>query len=199
MIGKAEADKLMEIDGRVRGAVFETDAEYVKHRFGNDGIERVQSALNELGYPVVYENVKSMEWLPLGLRALSLIVIKDVFKWSDEQIKEMGDAAPKYSFIVKLLMKFFVSPRVAFKHAPEYWVKHYTIGRLEPVELDETTGSGVIHLYDFNVHPLYCKYLEGYFQRLFKFMYPHSRIEIKETKCMCNHSSYHEFQVTGEA
>lgn len=199
MISKAEVDKLMEIRGQVRGAVFETDAAFIRNRFGEEGLNKVKAALQELGHSVPYENLNAMEWLPLGLRALSLLVIKDVFDWDDDHVKEMGDAAPKYSFIVKLLMKFFVSPRMAFSHAPEYWVKHYDIGRLEPVHLDEATGNAVIRLYDFNVHPLYCKYLEGYFQRLFKFMYPNSHIEIKETKCMCNHSTHHEFRVTAEA
>lgn len=198
MINKEDVDKLMNITGKVRGAVFETDAEFIKNRFGEEGLARVTDALRELGHPIIYESINSMEWLPLGLRALSLLVIKDVFNWSDDEIKEMGDAAPKYSFIVKLLMKFFVSPRVAFSHAPEYWVKHYDVGRLEPVELEEATGNAVIHLHDFNVHPLYCKYLEGYFQRLFKFMYPNSHIEIKETACMCDHSPHHEFVVTRE-
>lgn len=198
MINKKDAEKLMNIAGKVRGAVFETDAEFIKNRFGEEGLERVKNALRELGHPIIYENINSMEWLPLSLRALSLLVIKDVFNWSDDEIKDMGDAAPKYSFIVKLLMKFFVSPRVAFSHAPEYWVKHYDIGKLVPVELEETTGNAVIHLHDFNVHPLYCKYLEGYFQRLFKFMYPNSHIEIRETACMCDHSPHHEFVVTRE-
>lgn len=198
MIKRAQADRLLKINGQVRGAVFETDAAYVRKRFGNEGIEKVEEALTEFGCPVSYENIKSMEWLPLGQRAVSLIVIKDIFKWKDDDIKDMGDAAPKYSFIVKLLMKFFVSPRVAFNHAPEYWVKHYDIGRLEAVDLDEPTGNAIIHLYDFNVHPLYCRYLEGYFQRLFKFMYPSSRIKIREGKCMCKHDTFHEFLVTTE-
>ena len=195
---KNEIDELMNIGGRVRGAVFETDAAYIKNRFGDEGLKKLRVALAEMGQPIDYESVNSMEWLPLGLRALSLLVIKDVFNWNDEQIKEMGDAAPKYSFIVKLLMKFFVSPAVAFRHAPEYWVKHYDIGKLDAVELDEEGGRAVIHLHDFRVHPVYCKYLEGYFQRLFKFMYPKSRIEIEETECMCDHGTHHEFVVTRE-
>ncbi len=199
MITKTKADGLMQIRGRVRGAVFETDAEYIKHRYGPAAIDRIMAALETIGYPLRYKDVKSMEWLPLGLRALSLLVIKDVFKWNGEEIKKMGDAAPKYSFIVKLLMKFFVSPRVAFNHAPEYWVKHYDTGRLVAVELNEETGDAVIHLHDFNVHPVYCKYLEGYFQRLFKFMYPTSLIEIHETKCMCQGDPYHEFIVERES
>lgn len=195
---KTEIQELLNITGRVRGAVFETDAAYIRNRYGDDGLGRLKAALAEIGQPIEYESVNSMEWLPLGLRALSLLVIKDVFNWNDEKIKEMGDAAPKYSFIVKLLMKFFVSPNIAFRHAPEYWVKHYDTGKLDAVELDEKNGRAIIHLHDFRVHPVYCRYLEGYFQRLFKFMYPNSRIEIKETKCMCNHGAHHEFIVTWE-
>ena len=198
MITKPKADELMQIPGQVRGAVFETDAEYIRNRYGPEGLDKVMAALDSAGYPIRYGDVKSMEWLPLGLRALSLLIIKDIFNWNDGEIKEMGDAAPKYSFIVKLLMKFFVSPRVAFNHAPEYWVKHYDTGRLVAVELDEEKGHAVIHLHDFRVHPVYCKYLEGYFQRLFKFMYPKSRIEIRETKCMCREDTHHEFVVKRE-
>ena len=198
MIEKKEAEKLVEIGGRVRGAVFETDAEYIRNRNGDEGLDKVKARLRELGYPMSYESVKSMEWLPLGMRALSLLVIKHVFNWSDEDIKEMGDAAPKYSFIVKLLMKFFVSPQVAFTHAPEYWIKHYDTGRLDAAHLDEKNRRAVIHLHDFRVHPLYCRYLEGYFQRLFKFMYPKSHVQIQESSCMCKGDAYHEFLVTWE-
>lgn len=196
MINKENINSLMLMQGRVRGAVFETDAEYVKRRYGIQGLERVKAALHELGYDVQYGRISAMEWLPLGLRASSLMVIKDLFSMSDLDIKDMGDAAPKYSFIVKLLMKFFISPKVAFEHAPEYWEKHYDTGQLEARELNEEKGYAIIHLHDFTVHPIYCKYLEGYFGRLFKFMYPNSHIEIKEDKCMCRNDSYHEFFVT---
>jgi hypothetical protein len=196
MIDKKNIDRFMRLQGRVRGAVFETDAEYVKFRYGTQGLERVQAALEELGYDVQYVRISAMEWLPLGLRALSLLVIKDLFSWTDADLKDMGDAAPKYSFIVKLLMKFFISPRVAFEHAPEYWEKHYDTGYLEAKELNEEKDYAIVNLHDFDVHPIYCKYLEGYFQRLFKFMYPGSHVEIKENKCMCRNDSYHEFCVT---
>lgn len=196
MIDLENADRFMRLQGRVRGAVFETDAEYVKHRYGPQGLDRVKAALQEFGYDVKYGQISAMEWLPLGLRALSLLVIQDLFSWTDQDIKDMGDAAPKYSFIVKLFMKFFISPRVAFDHAPEYWEKHYDTGQLEAKELNEKKSCAIINLYDFEVHPTYCKYLEGYFQRLFKFMYPSSHVEIKENKCMCRNDRYHEFYVT---
>jgi hypothetical protein len=198
MVTKKEAEQLMKLTGRVRGAVFETDADYVKSNYGNAGLERITAAIGQLGYDLHYDDLNSMEWRPLGLRALSLTVMKDIFNWADDDIRAMGDAAPKYSFIVKLLMKFFISPKVAFSHAPEYWTKHYDVGHLEAVELSEEKRSAVVHLADFNVHAVYCRYLEGFFGRLFKFMFPRSTVKIRETLCMCEGDARHEFLVNWE-
>jgi len=198
MVNREEAAQLMMLKGRVRGAVFETDAEYIKNKYGDVGLEKITDAMRDLGCEVRYDELSAMEWRPLGLRALSLLAMKEVFKWTDDDIKAMGDAAPKYSFIVKFLMKFFISPKVAFSHAPEYWTKHYDIGRLEAVELSEEKRCAVVHLYAFDVHAIYCRYLEGFFGRLFKFMFPRSKVEIKETVCMCKGDLLHEFLVNWE-
>jgi hypothetical protein len=195
MVSREEAKRLLAINGQVRGAVFETDAEYIKNRYGSDALNKVEAAIRELGSEMHYERLSSMEWMPLGLRVLSLLVMKDLLGWSDEEIKAMGDAAPKHSFIVKLFMKFFISPHMAFSHAPEYWTKHYDTGRLEAAVLDEEKRHAVIRLHDFTLHPVYCKYLEGYFGRLFKFMFPSSMVEIRETGCICKGDTCHEFLV----
>jgi hypothetical protein len=198
MVPKDEIEKLMTTEGQVRGAVFETDAAYITKKHGREALEKIEAGLRALGYEVRYEDISSMEWMALNLRALSFLVMKDVFKWTDEEFMAMGDAAPKHSFIVKLFMKFFISPHVAFSHAPEYWVKHYDIGRLETVSLDEEDRHAVLSLHDFSLHPLYCRYLEGYFGRLFKFMFPNAKIRVKEADCMCRGDSHHEFLVDWE-
>jgi hypothetical protein len=198
MVNKGEAGQLLRLKGRVRGAVFETDAEYIRNKYGNAGLEKITAAMHELGCELHYGDFNSMDWHPLGLRALSLLVMRDAFKWTDEDIRAMGDAAPKYSFIVKFLMKFFVAPKVAFSHAPEYWTKHYDIGRLQAVELNEEKGCAVVHLCDFEVHAIYCRYLEGFFGRLFTFMFPRSTVGIRETSCQCKGDSLHEFLVNWE-
>lgn len=195
MVSKDDIAKLMAIKGRVRGAVFETDAEYIGKKYGSEALEKVETCLCDLGHKLTYKDVSSMEWMALNLRALSFLVIRDSFNWTDEEFVAMGDAAPKHSFIVKLFMKFFISPNVAFSHAPEYWVKHYDIGRLEATSLDEEKRIAVVSLCDFRVHPLYCRYLEGYFGRLFKFMFPNSKIKVTETDCVFKGDSHHEFLV----
>jgi len=198
LVPRNMVEQLMAVKGQVRGAVFETDAEYVRHKYGNEGLDKVEEELRTLGYELSYKDVSSMEWMALNLRVLSFLIMKEVFSWSDDEIVAMGDAAPKHSFIVKLFMKFFISPQVAFSHAPEYWVKHYDIGRLEAVSLDEKKRHAVVRLFDFNLHPVYCRYLEGYFGRLFKFMFPNSHIRVEEANCMCSEGSCHEFLVDWE-
>lgn len=193
MITKAMADKLVNIKGNVRGAAFETDAFFVRSRYGDEGLARVRAELQRLGYPIAYDEIAAMEWRPVGLRALSLLVIRDVFDWKDDDVREMGDAAPKYSFIVKILMKFFVSPGVAFDRVPEYWARHYDVGRLQSVALREDEQHAVVRLHDFLTHTIYCRYLEGFFGRLFKFTFPRSKVTVQETVCMHQGGSMHEF------
>lgn len=194
MLTKEDAQKLVEIEGKVRGAVFQTDAEYIKNKHGQDGLKKVKDELKRLGYPIEYEKIKAMEWRPLGLRAISLLVIKDLFKWEDKDVKLMGNSAPKYSFIIKLLMKFFISIEEAFSHAPEYWEKHYDVGKLEIVELNEEEKYAILYIKDFKIHQVYCKYLEGYFQRIFEFILPDEKVIVKENKCMFKGDDYHEFK-----
>ncbi len=195
MVSKEDAERLMSIKGQVRGAVFETDAEYVRNKHGREALMKVETVMQDLGCELRYDQLSSMEWMPLGLRSISLLAMKELFEWSDEEVKAVGDAAPKHSFTVKLFMKFFISPRMAFSHAPEYWTRHYDTGRLEAVAIDEEKRNAVVRLHEFTCHSVYCKYLEGYFGRLFKFMFPNSLVTIRETSCICNGDTCHEFIV----
>ena len=195
MVSRVDADRLLKVKGRVRGAVFETDADYIRDKYGSAGLEKLTRAMRDLKCEIAYDGISAMEWRSVGSRALSLRVMKDVFNWTDDGIRAMGDAAPKYSFIVKLFMKFFVSPAVAFSHAPEYWTKHYDVGRLDAVKLCEEERYAIVRLHDFESDPAYCRYLEGYFGRLFKYMFPRSRIVIEEAACMFEGGAVHEFRV----
>jgi len=137
MLTQEKVNQIKEIKGKVRGAVFQTDASYIQSRFGPDGIELLSSRLRELSCPIEYGNIKAMEWLPLWQRVVSMLLIKDLFQLSDEDIKEMRIAAPRTSFIVKLLVKFFISLESALGRSPDYWVKHYNVGELEVIKIDE--------------------------------------------------------------
>lgn len=198
MIQKEELEKIYQIKGKVRGVVFITDKEYVEIRFGKDAIKKVEKRLEELGYPIEYEKIKPMEWYPWGLRAISLIAIAETFNFKKEDIFDMGNNAPKYSFIIKLLIRFFLSFDKLFKKSPLYWKKHHTIGKLEPIEVDMKKKEAIIRLYGLKAHPLFCEYLRGYFARVSQFGLKTKKIKIEETKCMFKGDDYHEYKITWE-
>jgi len=50
-----------------------------------------------------------------------LLAICEVFGWGDKEIKEMGNNAPKYSFIATTMLKYFLSVKKFFR-------KHRVIG-----------------------------------------------------------------------
>lgn len=194
MTNKQEIDQIMKTEGKVRGATLQTDAEYVKRHFGEGALANVKRQLADWGYPIDYENVQAMEWYPAGLRTVSLLAVQTVFNLTDEQMRAMGMEAPKYSFMVKLLMKFFLSLEQTFKNAPLYWKKHWTIGELELGKFDEKEKILVLQLKNFPAHPTVCKFEEGYFLSISSYAVKNARI--KETKCMNRGDPYHEYVVT---
>lgn len=199
MLKKEELDKLMEIKGEVRGAVFQTDASYVLEKEGEKGLEKLEERVKEFNYPINYRNPQGTDWYPVGLRVISLLLIKDAFNWSDKEIKEMGNTAPKFSFIIKILTKFFISIRKIVEKSPDTWDKHYRdFGKLEGVKVDEKNREAILRLSNFQVHPLFCLYLEGFFARVASLGLPNKKVECKETKCVFNGFPYNEFKITWE-
>lgn len=193
---KELAKKLMEIKGEVKGVVFKTDAEYILKEKGEEGLRKVEEEIKKLGYVIDYQKVKAMDFYPVGLRAISLLAIKKVFNFDDEKIKEMGLFATKTSLMVKILMKFFLSiQRVFLVEAPRLWKKHWTQGELIPVELNEEKKYSIIKVRGFSLHPIHCKYLEGYFSGILKMLVKSSEITCQETKCTFKGDKEHEFLI----
>jgi hypothetical protein len=195
-IKKEELDKLMKIEGEIKGVVFQVDAKYILEKEGEEGLKKLEKRVKELGYPIDYRTVGALDFHPIGLRAISLLLIKDTFGWGDKEIREMGRTAPMASFIMKLLLKFFVTWKKSIGEIPGYWAKHYTIGSLEVVKEDEKTKDVILHLKDIKIHPILCLYLEGYFEKTYEFVIGKGRGKVEETKCMFKGDPYHEYVLT---
>jgi len=191
---KEEIEKLMKTAGQVRGVTFKTDAEYMKNHYGDESISKVKKLLSDWGYPIDYEKIDAMEWMPIGLRILSLVAIKETFNLNDDGIKQIGLEAPKYSIIVKFFMKFFISVKKVFESAPKYWERHWSIGKIVTTELDEARKTAKIELRDFPLHLLYCKFAEGYYQTILNYVVKNAMC--KETKCQFKGDNCHEFTFT---
>jgi hypothetical protein len=196
ILNKEIIDKLMEIKGEARGVVLKTDEEYILKEKGKKGLEKLEKRLKELGHPIKYNQIKTMNFYPVGLRILSLLVIKEIFNFDDKEIQRMGIFATKMSFIIKLFTKYFLSlRRVLMNEAPKIWTKHWTVGKLVPVKLDEKEKYAILRVVDFNLHPVYCVYLRGYFEGMLQMIVKPSKIISQETKCFFKGDPYHEFTV----
>lgn len=194
-LSREQINKIVAIEGNAGGTVFLTDAQYIQSVCGAEGVAKVNRKMKELGYQIAYEKIRVKESLPLGLRALSFHVIKQVLNWDNEQFRTMGFTAPRFSMIMKFLLQHFVSLEKMFKVAPKLWEKHYDVGKLIPKEIDIDAKQVVIALEDFHVDRLYCEYLMGYFSGLLQHLYPKDTIKAELTKATASGDSVNEFRI----
>jgi hypothetical protein len=195
MSTKMELDDLFKKTGQVRGVVFNTDAEYILDKKGEEGLKKVEEKTKEWGRPIEYKKIRNMEWYPVGLRVVSLLAAQEAFGWQNKEIEDMGYAAPSHSFIVKLLMKYLLTLRQTYEKSPSYWTKHYDVGELKVPEYSEEKKHLVLHLSNFEIHPILCSYYLGYFRKIAELGAQQKIIGIEETKCPFKGDSYHEYVI----
>lgn len=192
---KEIANNLMKIKGNVKGEVLRISAAYIAEKEGEKGVEVIEEKLKELGYSLKFKEIKPLRWYPEALSVLVILVAKDVFNWKNSDIFDMGNSAPKYSFIVKLLLKYLISVEKIFEECPKYWRKHFDFGELEPVEINTKEKYAIIRVKGYKFHPLICLYHAGYFLRLVQLSIRSKKITIKETKCMFKGDPYHQYLI----
>ena len=182
MIFKEQIQELMKKPGQVRGVVFDTDRKYVLRKWGQEGLKKLNSLVKEYDDIIEYGAIEAMDWYPAPLRTVSLLLIKQCFDLKDEHIREMGKKAPTFSVVVRLFFKLFGSVEKLAKEIPAFWKKHWTIGTLKPKNIKEHEITIILEGIDF--HPIYCIYLEGYFETIMAMTRPKgSKVEVKEISC----------------
>ncbi len=193
---KEIAVKLMEAKGQVKGVVFKTDQEYILKEKGEEGLKRLEKELEEFGYPIKYREIKATGFYPVGLRAISLLMIKKVFEFNNEKIEEIGVFATKVSLVVRLFVKYFFSTKkFLLEKAPKMWRAHWTEGDLITTEVDEEKKYAAVQLKNFNLCPTYCYYLRGYFAGILHLTTGSSQVTCEEVKCFFRGDEYHEYVV----
>ncbi len=194
-INRNRIKQILRLKGEVRGAVFQTDKNYILMNYGEEGLKKLIGNAEALGIKLPYEKTSSLEWHPAGLRILSLLFIKETFNLTDEKIVNMGYIAPKSSFVVKLLMKFFINLNSLVIKIPDYWREHWSVGSLEIIKYDEAGKILILGLKKFKIDPVFCLYETGFFRKMLEFTVG-SGVEVNETKCMSNGNKWHEFKIT---
>lgn len=195
LIAQALSGGLMSIPGNVKGEVFHSYEPFIRYRKGEDGIRLIEERMKAAGYPVVFKEVKSMKWYPEALSVLAIIAACEIFDWGEGDIFEMGKAAPKYSGIVKFMMRYFLSPKRTFDESPKYWRKHFDFGEIENAVFNEKDRIILIRIKNYKFHPLICAFHKGYFFSFSQLTIKSDCLKIEETKCVHRGDKYHEFTI----
>ena len=195
MLDLQEIQRNMDFKGTCRGVVFKTDEDYIVREKGKEGLKQLENLLHTLKCPLVYSEIKTMDFYPLGWRIVSLLAIKEQFGFSDEKIKEMGTVAPKFSLITKIFIKYFSNISLTTKQVPSIWKRHYGVGELTATMTDEGARIIILRLTGLSVHPIFCVYLSGYFTTIAQ-MVTGSQVLCRETKCFFSGSDFHEYEIT---
>ena len=194
MISKEEAQKIMQAEGEVIGAAFVSDLAYIESHFKKESAQKVEDLLKSWGQPLEYDKIDPKQLYPTGLRILSILAIQQAFGLNDKQIFIMGLEGPKRSFIIRLLLKLFLSVDKIFNSAPSVWKRYWTVGNLEVLEVNEAEKRVRLKITGANLHPVLCKYYEGYFTGILRFA--RADAIAKETKCVLRGDPYHEYIFT---
>jgi hypothetical protein len=191
---KTIADEVMMKEGNVRGEVFRTHENYICYREGEEGVKRVEEKMKEVGYPMEFKSIKTGEWYKEGLSVLVILVAKEIFNWTEEDIYDMGNSAPKHSFIVKMFVKHFVSVKDIFQKAGQYWEKHYDFGSLEKGEFNEEEKYITIKIKDYSPHEIVCgSYFKGYITRIAQMSLKSKKIETEQIQNVFHGDPYNEY------
>ena len=173
--------------------VFKTDHRFIMDSAGEEGVKKVEEELERMNCSFNYdEEADNMSFYPVGMRVLSIIATGRALGLDREGVRKMGENAPKFSLMIKFFMRYFLSGEKIFEKAGEMWDKHYSVGKLEPVEHNQEEEYMTARLYDIDLHPIFCDYLSGYFGSILK-MGVGKDVSVEEKTCIHQGGEYHEF------
>lgn len=194
IISKEEFEKIEQIKGEILGVALKGKLHFVLEKKGKKGLKKVEKELEKLGYPLKFKDLKSFQWYPEKLDYLLIVTIKNIFNFDDEIIHEMGRFNAKVSLVAKIMMRYFVSVERVAQEVGNYWARYRTVGKLETEEVNEKERYLILVLKDFTGHPVYCRYLKGYFWQIASYVVPKEKLEVKEIECVFKGNKVHKFK-----
>jgi len=193
IFSKEIADKFMNFKGEVRGVSLKNYADFILKKDGEESLKKIENALADVGYPIKYRELITMNFYPLGFQALSISAMQKFLNYDEKKFYELGRFQPKVSLMIKIFLKYFFSIDMLAKKVPYMWKKSYTAGELKVVELNKEKRCMILRLEDFPCHPIQChQTLRGYFPTVLK-MVLRAEPTCEETKCTFTGDSCHEY------
>lgn len=197
-ITKEEADRLMKIEDKTRGALIETIEEYIVQKKGIEGLEKVKEKLEEIGYPMDFGKFSTFTWYQGALDILLIIVFLDVFDLDELVAFDLGrDSLVSNSLLVKLLLSRLVSFDTAIKNAPKIWRYFSKLGEIRFTQYDKEKKFAILRLDNYaKLHVVAYHYVRGSLAKLIEMLTKSKNVKIEQTKSLYNDDSYDEFKIT---
>lgn len=194
---KETVERLKNLKGNVKGDCTEAIVKYLKEIKKESYLPEIQKKMmTEYGFNEDLEKIKPLNWYPIAFEVALIFSIKEVLDLKDDEIKDLGRNLPKIAFIVRVLMKYFLTLKRGYEEAPNFWKKHYDFGIMENVEFNQEERFLILRIKDFNLHPLYCTFLEGYLETIVKYSVISEKVWVEEVKCSFRQeASFHEFKI----
>jgi len=187
-----EIDRLMNIKGELRGIAIKDDFEYILYREGREGVDRLEKELERMGCPLKHEDIKAMEFYPVGMETVIMLINRKLFDYKDEDFRKLGEWTTRIPLIIRLFVRFFSSLGFAAKGASRMWRTYFTVGDLKVVDLDEGKKQAIVRLEDWELNPIHCLACQGFFMGVVKLVQK-GNVTCEETKCVHRGDEYHEF------
>lgn len=192
LISKDKLRKFEKLSGEIRGTTLKAYGDFILKEEGKEGLERLEKAMSGAGYPINYTKIEEMKFFSIAYQAVTIELIKNMFDYGPKEFQDIGRFSAKFSFIIRLVAKYFFSVEKVVKRVNKIWRKHYTVGDIEIVEADTENKRSIVRIKNFEVHPLQCEVLKGYLSSILQMVVGEERVG-KETKCTFRGDDYHEF------
>lgn len=196
-IPKEEIEKALKIKGKVNGMALLEDKKFVLEYFGEEKLKELEREISEIvGEGFSYEKIKSYKEYPFYLTLITTLFLHYNCGKDETFIRNFGKESMKFSLIVKLFLKYAFSPQGVVKYGSQLWRKYFSIGDLEVKKFSEEEKEVLIELRNFDVHPLFCKQIEGAIEQLFSYVVKSENLKNEEIECPFKGGKVHRFKIS---
>lgn len=198
-ITKEEVNLMKKIKGNVKGDLIKSFHDYIIREKGEEGVALVERRFKELGWPIKFKDVFTFKWYPESFLCLTHVVFLEVFDFDESKAFELGYNVPLGSIIIKMIMRYFISPEKALKNISKFWQKYFDFGKMECIDYNIEKGYAFLKLDGFKkFHPLVYEYLRGYISKTAEMIINSKNIKTEQIKSLYKNDPYDEFKVTWE-
>lgn len=195
---KEEVQRIAEIKGNVHGSILKAYYQFIVDNIGQEGAIKVEKRLKELGLKITFKDAFTFKWYPKAYSSLICLAFLEVAGWDEKDAFKVGYAAPAYSVLTKLLMKYLSIERI-LKESNRHWRQHFDFGEMKCANYNGEKKYAILRLYGFKkFHPTVYFYIWGYLTRLIEMATKGKKVKVEQIKSLYNNDPYDEFKITWE-